>query len=648
MSEIKNTYGIVYENKNYLKKMLSEYLVKNLGIENINKKFRCLNPDHFDEKPSMSYDKNNDFVHCFSCEATYDIFALIGFDYGIKSFNEQYKKACQIFSLSEINFKATEKPNLKTLAQEGTKVSKINLKPLNDKNIRDYILQCHKEVEKTNYFLTRGINDSEIIGKYKLGYDSETECVILPTSENYFIRRNTKEGNSRYYNLHSKATEMLNIEFLKSLGHKDTLFIVEGYFDALSVESFGEYSISLNSTSNISKFIELIREFKPECKLLISLDNDSTGKKAQKKLVKELENLEISFLEVDLCGEYKDPNEHLVSDSASFLRSIQEALEDAKKFDELKKRELEIKRDIYINENSTSNYLVNFLNYIEMSKNLNKIPTGFNQLDAILDGGLYEGLYIIGAISSLGKTTFVLQMADRIARSGQDVLIFSLEMSKNELIAKSLSRLTYLLGDNSTAKTVRGILDGKKHDNFSNMEKNIFKKSFDEYTKTSQNLYISESLGNLGVNEIKETISNHISLTGKLPIVIIDYLQILNPIDGRLTDKQNMDKSVSELKRISRDLKIPILAVSSLNRDNYNSKINMSAFKESGAIEYSSDVLIGLQLRGAGAKDFDVDKEKQKNPREIELKVLKNRNGRTGDIIQYEYYAMFNLFRETF
>ena len=70
----------------------------------------------------------------------------------------------------------------------------------------------------------------------------------------------------------------------------------------------------------------------------------------------------------------------------------------------------------------------------------------------------------------------------------------------------------------------------------------------------------------------------------------------------------------------------------------------MEAFKESGAIEYSSDVLIGLQLKGAGEKNFDANEEKKKSPREIELIILKNRNGSTGDKLGYRYYPLFNYF----
>lgn len=123
-------------------------------------------------------------------------------------------------------------------------------------------------------------------------------------------------------------------------------------------------------------------------------------------------------------------------------------------------------------------------------------------------------------------------------------------------------------------------------------------------------------------------------------------MQILAPYSERATDKQNTDKAVMEMKRISRDYKIPVIGISSFNRTNYSVGVTMEAFKESGAIEYSSDVLIGLQLKGAGEKGFDATEEKKKNPREIELVILKNRNGRAGDKIPFNYYPLFNYFKE--
>jgi replicative DNA helicase len=112
-----------------------------------------------------------------------------------------------------------------------------------------------------------------------------------------------------------------------------------------------------------------------------------------------------------------------------------------------------------------------------------------------------------------------------------------------------------------------------------------------------------------------------------------------------------------ELKRISRDYNTPVLAISSFNRENYASPVNMAAFKESGAVEYTSDVLIGLQYMGmdymegekAAAREerirllYKDNKQKAKKGQavQIQLKILKNRSGGLADMGFY-YYPMFN------
>lgn len=135
-------------------------------------------------------------------------------------------------------------------------------------------------------------------------------------------------------------------------------------------------------------------------------------------------------------------------------------------------------------------------------------------------------------------------------------------------------------------------------------------------------------MGNIGAEQVRQTVERHVSFTGNVPVVVIDYLQILSPYDVRATDKQNVDKSVLELKRISRDFKTPVIGISSLNRAGYKDVVSMESFKESGAVEYGSDVLIGLQLNGVGKQNFDVNQAKQRDPREIELVILKTETAR--------------------
>ena len=244
---------------------------------------------------------------------------------------------------------------------------------------------------------------------------------------------------------------------------------------------------------------------------------------------------------------------------------------------------------------AVSYYLNDFLQEIQRNRKGGAIPTGFENLDEKFDGVLYPGLYFIGANSSLGKTTLILQIADNIAESGRGVLVFSLEMSRNELIAKSLSRMSLLKSleiyrHTKYAKTTRGILRGK----YNNIEGDLISQSLREYAEFGQNLHISEGLGNVGVKQIKDKILQYISHKETPPVVIIDYLQILAPYSEKMTDKQNTDKNVLELKRLSRDFQIPVIGISSFNRENYKTPVSMASFKESGAIEYSCDILIGM------------------------------------------------------
>ena len=281
------------------------------------------------------------------------------------------------------------------------------------------------------------------------------------------------------------------------------------------------------------------------------------------------------------------------------------------------------------------------------------IKSGFKVLDEVLEGGLYSALYIVGAIASLGKTTYCLQMADQLAEGGKDVLVFSLEMSRNELIAKSISRETLrevLRADKDIklAKTQVGISDYSRYKRYSAEEKQIISKAINRVnTAISPRVYIIEpEINKSGFDWIRDTIQEFISVSGRKPIVIIDYLQILYLGCSGASAKEQTDNCVYQSKLLSRACDIPIILISAFNRNNYNTEANYSAFRESSSIEYSADVLLALQFKGVEGKDFNVEEAKSKHPRELELCVLKNRRGQSGIKINYQYYQKFNYFKE--
>lgn len=518
------------------------------------------------------------------------------------------------------------------------------------------------------YLQERGFT-AETLERFKLGYEQNHyfagrgnyPAIVIPydptghyiawraITEKHFDKPNTdKAGEEPVFNA-------------GALYSGSPVFVVESQLCAISIEQEGGRAVAIGG-KGARKLIKQLEKKAPAGLLILSLDNDEPGQAGQRELAAMLEEKGFTFIEANIAGTAKDPNELLQHGKPGELRqSIESAL---RSMDEARERAERERLEQYQGK-SASGAIDGFFDEIERSKSSPAIETGFRGLDSLLDGGLYPGLYIIGAITSLGKTTFTLQVADNIAAAGHDVLFFSLEMAQRELIAKSLSRLTFELSGRSSSmgKTTLGILSGKRWSNYQESEIKLIAEAAERYRKTSgARIWFHEGVGNIGVEQIREAVEAHIRTTGRNPVVVIDYLQILAPADMRASDKQNTDKAVLELKRLSRDKGIPVFGISSLNRDNYLNPINNAAFKESGAIEYSSDVLIGLQFSGMDYQEGEADKAREKRIREliktqqnrgnaggaeeIELKILKFRNGRKGTSLRLDYYPFFNFYQE--
>lgn len=620
------------------------------------------------------------------CFSNKDILDIIGQEYGITDFKEKVKKACDIYGIEDDNHVRGNSAIKKTRpaavpqpkkASELKEVEEINLKK--EVEISSKNLLNHEEA--LQHFKKRGIS-VPVLRDHSVGYDEkginhflkdhpENQTKVtkaycyqyffpcLDDKGNYtsvIAEINNRDNVDTYHPKYRKisgtgtTTKLYNERYISA--SRRVIFITEGVYDALSVEEAGKSAIALLGVSH-NRLISLVKEYKPDTVFVVSLDQDDAGEKAAKRIAEEFDGLGVAYI-IKPAAKEKDLNEFLQKDRIQFFQFIEEAEKEAlakkEEIVQAQKEKEEQERKEYI-KSSASGFLPEFMKEVYSRKEGRYIPTGFRKLDLKLDGGLYPGLYVFGAISSLGKTTLVTQIIDQAAEAGHDVLLFSLEMSKSQIVAKSLSRLTYCHCIESKknikmAKTVRALTNGKLYDLFSREELQVIDAAFSRYKEYAEHIFIKEGIGDIGVPQIVDEVVKHERITGNKPIVVVDYLQILAPYDVRATDKQNIDKSVLELKRLSRDHDIPVIGISSLNRANYSTEINMAAFKESGAIEYTTDVLIGLQFKGAGNAGFDANKEKTKIPREIELMILKNRNGETGSKIEYEYHPAFNVFRE--
>lgn len=292
---------------------------------------------------------------------------------------------------------------------------------------------------------------------------------------------------------------------------------------------------------------------------------------------------------------------------------------------------------------------------IERSAAGKGLSTGFAGLDAQLDGRLYGGLYVVGSVSSLGKTAFCLQMADAIAAQGADVLFFTLEMSRLEMVGRSVVRQAFVNSRCTAGYSVGHLLHGRLP------KAELSAAARDYHAKYARHIAFIEGGFDLDVAAVSRTAARHQVATGHRPVVFVDYLQILRPPDIRMSDKQATDHNVVELKRLSRRLDLPVVAVSSFNRANYSEEVNMASFKESGAIEYSADFVLGLQARGVsdvseGCSDErkaarmvsgETKAAKKQDPRPLEAVTLKNRRGPTWAKFELDFYPRQNYFAET-
>ena len=587
-----------------------------------------------------------DGIHftCWSheCFTNADVFEIIGKQYGLADFNEQFNKACEIFRI-----------------EPWTKNDDV-------KDLTEFFRQAAANLSMTDYH--RGIS-LETLKRFNVGFVPEWRSsenapasprLIIPNDGGGYLARDTRanltDAQKKYSKLHPKGypVGLFNSAALNQTSKP--VFIVEGEIDALSIIDAGGEAVALCSASNTGKLIDAIKERAAEIPpLIIQLDNDTAGHDAETKLIKALKDMEFfSYRHYPLPETHKDANEFLMNDKASFIEWVKLGMAfdfEAEKTENKKQSLNELEGE------SAFNRLENFFETVKKNREGVAISTGFENLDRVFDGGLYPGLYTVGANSSIGKTTFLIQMADFIASTDRAVLYCSLEMSANELIAKSLSRLSFVnAGGKQGAKTTRGILMGR----YNEAEKKNVARATQQYQEFSKNLYISEGVGDIGVDDLKRKVETFTKIHGVPPVLMIDYLQILAPFDLKMTDKQNTDRNITELKRMSRDFGLPVVGISSFNRESYQEPVSMKSFKESGAIEYSSDVLIALQYDGWDYKEGErpVDRlgslrrisaamskaAEEGNSQLIQAKILKNRNGSRHDVY-FDFFPMFNFFR---
>ena len=268
---------------------------------------------------------------------------------------------------------------------------------------------------------------------------------------------------------------------------------------------------------------------------------------------------------------------------------------------------------------------------IENMKRYANRSTGFFNID---DNQFFSpGLYVIGATPAAGKTTFCWQLLEQLAQNSEKCIYCSYEMSGLELFTKTAARRLFLK-DKLTSLTAAEIRRG----GWSNELDNII----NEVADSNANLQLLE-LQEESVDDLLKLLKPLCQESEKAPVICLDYLQIIPHSKDNI--KAGIDDTVRKLKKFQRDTNTTFIVISSFNRTNYAQSVAFESFKESGNIEYTADVVWGLQLNVMN-KTFnrdDIDKAKKQQPRQIQLKCLKNRQGTNYDCF-FNYFSAHDFF----
>ena len=238
--------------------------------------------------------------------------------------------------------------------------------------------------------------------------------------------------------------------------------------------------------------------------------------------------------------------------------------------------------------------------------------SGYGDLDKVISGLYKSDLLILAARPGMGKTSFALNIAANVCRAdkSKEVVVFSLEMSKEQLVTRMLSAESLVPSDH----LMKGTIEDKEWDKLAEGANRI----------SSMNMYLDDTAGitTTGMKAKLRRLKN-------VGLVIIDYLQLMNSsrrIDNRVNEISEITR---QLKLMAKELDVPIITLSQLSRaveSRSDKRPMLSDLRESGSIEQDADIVLFLYRDGYYNKDTSDDVNL------AECIVAKNRHGETGTV----------------
>ena len=265
-------------------------------------------------------------------------------------------------------------------------------------------------------------------------------------------------------------------------------------------------------------------------------------------------------------------------------------------------------------------------------------PTGIASFDAILGGGLGAGIHTVCAAPGSGKTSLVLNIATNCAKNGTPVLMFSFEVPLVDLITKIYSYVSASAFDNHSFS----FMDIRTNRVPTTAEQKKFTKVWEyiENNISKQITFIDCLKEPYSATEIATCIEEYITKNQKVPIIIVDYLQMIKSEDSHISTKNNIENAMTVLHAIAEKHGAAILAISSIAKQSSDTLTLFSA-AEAARIAYSSVTVLGLE-----EATKTTNKSDDASYKTMILKVFKNRYGASNVDVKLAFDGEHSRFME--
>ena len=281
------------------------------------------------------------------------------------------------------------------------------------------------------------------------------------------------------------------------------------------------------------------------------------------------------------------------------------------------------------------------------------LSTGLVHVDRMLGGGFdYGKLYVLASAPGMGKTTLALQMAANISANGSNVIYISLVEDERTLTLKGVSRCSKEFCD-ADGLTRWKLTQEDREDcraYVSDRQRATMKQAWGYYYEQAARLKFIDR--QTSMDYLERIVERHESLTGNTPCVVLDYLQQLRPCDYQKgwSISDQCEENVRRLKTLALQHRIPMLVLSSISRSSYYVTVSTESLNEAGGIEYTADVMLGLQPVEYSSNDqragkMAMEETMKKAVRDMSLSCVKNRDGGLGEVA-LRYHAAYNFFEE--